>query len=1219
MSAVPESVSTEALRFRAADCVRQDRLAEAEAHLRQAVQSQPGCAEAQNDLGVVLRRRGRLEEAATCFRAARALQPEFLEAQRNLGLALARQGQHVEAAECFRHVLRRRPDWAEVHGNLGVALAALEKPAEALTCFRQAVSLRPDYPEGHLNLGVALAQQRQLEEAVVHYREALRLKPGLVEALQGLGAALWALGQVEEAVARLEEAVRRAPAYVEAYNELGIALRKQGKFAAAEACYQRALALRPDYAEAAMNRALLWLAQGDFRRGWPAYEARWRCHPTTPPPGPRWDGSAVAGRTLLLWCEQGLGDTVQFIRYAGLLQGRGARVLLLCPPPLLRLLANCPGIDQLLPQGRPLPAYDAQVPLLSLPGLLGTTGPAAIPAPIPYLAPEPALLERWQRYLAERPGLKVGIAWQGSPLYRGDRQRSLPLAAFAPLARLPGICLISLQKGQAATLSGLHVPPGLDEAGAFIDTAALARQLDVVICSDSAVAHVAGAVGARTWLLLPRAADWRWLADREDTPWYPQMRLFRQRRPGDWAEVFQRVVHELQSLACPDMTLATAADATMHRARGLAQLKAGQLDEAIASFRQALQCNPRSAEAHGNLGVALAEQGRLDEAVTSFRTALHWRADYAEGHHNLGVALARLRRPAEAELAFRQALRLKPDHVEALVSLGSALLEQRKLEEAATNFCQALRLRPDDRVALRSLGVARRRQGNLDEAIAHLRHLVHRSPQDVDALNDLGNTLREQGNCDEARAMYTQALRLKPDYAEVHSNLGVALADQGRPDEAFACWERALALRPDYAEAEMNRALLWLAQGDFRRGWPAYEARWRCHPGTPPPGPRWDGSDVAGRTLLLWCEQGLGDTIQFIRYAGLLQARGARVLLQCPPPLLRLLASCPGIEQLLPQGAPLPAYDAHVPLLSLPGLLGTTSPTAVPATIPYLTPEPALRQRWQDYLAERPGLKVGIAWQGSPLYRGDRQRSLPLAALAPLARLPGICLISLQKGQASHLPGMHVPPRLDEAGAFIDTAALARQLDVVICSDSAVAHVAGAVGARTWLLLPRPADWRWLGDRDDTPWYPQMRLFRQRTSGDWPEVFQRVVRELQSLLAVPLPGKRITVEISPGEALDRIAMLEAERARNPGDVALQHELAALLAACAGALESSDELTRLTTELRGVVAALADQEAALRALEIVGDFGPRCIELARSAAQLRDRQAALKRQINNLHR
>ncbi len=291
------------------------------------------------------------------------------------------------------------------------------------------------------------------------------------------------------------------------------------------------------------------------RHGWPAYEARWRCKQTTPVPAftqPRWDGTPLDGRTILLYGEQGMGDTIQFIRYVPRVKEGGGRVLVQCQNALLHLLSRTPGIDGLVGWGAAPPAFDVWMPLMSLPALFGTTV-ETIPAELPYVSIEPALIAHWRRQLAALPGFRVGIVWQGSPRHPWDRHRSAPLTAFAPLAEVPGVCLVSLQKGPGS--NQLTDRPGgfpvvslgdlQDTAGPFTDTAAIIANLDLVVTIDSAVAHLAGALGAPVWLALQRSSDWRWPLDRSDSPWYPTARLFRQTTLGDWAPVFRAMADAL--------------------------------------------------------------------------------------------------------------------------------------------------------------------------------------------------------------------------------------------------------------------------------------------------------------------------------------------------------------------------------------------------------------------------------------------------------------------------------------------------------------------------------------------------------------------------------------------------------------------------------------------------------------------------------------------------
>ncbi len=385
----------------------------------------------------------------------------------------------------------------------------------------------------------------------------------------------------------------------------------------------------------------------------------------------------------------------------------------------------------------------------------------------------------------------------------------------------------------------------------------------------------------------------------------------------------------------------------------------------MCCYQQALRLKPDHAVAHNNLANALRQQGKLTEAVASYQQALCLNPEIAETHTNLGVALFEQGKLPEAVACCQQALRLKPHYAEAHCNLGMVLAEQGNLPEAVACYHNALRLRPD-------------------LAEAH---------------NNLGMALAEQGKLMEAVACYQQALRLKPQYAEAHNNLGVTLAEQGKLDEAAACYQRALSLFPDHAAAHMNLAQVWFLRGDFDSGWPEYEWRWKQRSFAPPSSshPLWIGSSLHGQTILLFPEQGLGDTLQFIRYAPLLQQRGAVVTVQCQAPLFRLLSTCAGIDRLMVAGSDVDTVDFQAPLLSLPRIFATTLPT-IPAQIPYLHAPPESRAHWQQQLSGVGGFKVGIAWQGNPEHKRDRSRSVPLLAFAPLAGVTGVSLVSLQKG-----------------------------------------------------------------------------------------------------------------------------------------------------------------------------------------------------------------------------
>jgi tetratricopeptide (TPR) repeat protein len=540
----------------------------------------------------------------------------------------------------------------------------------------------------------------------------------------------------------------------------------------------------------------------------------------------------------------------------------------------------------------------------------------------------------------------------------------------------------------------------------------------------------------------------------------------------------------------------------------------GRTDEAERQYREALRVEPGNGDALTQLGVLLAQTARLPDGIVCLRQAVQGHPGNAVAHHNLGVALAESGQKEEAIATMRAALQIDPGYAECHYNLGNVSRDLKRSEEACAAYREAIAHRPDHAGAFNNLGLTLAESKHHAEAVCLLQQATRLQPKNAQSHNNLGLALTELGRFAEAQTCFLEALRLDPQYAEAHVNLGSCYKEQGRLEEAITYYQMALWYRPGLASAEYNRALAWLQAGDYARGWPAYEWRWRrsSAPSRLFARPRWDGSDPTGKTILLWCEQGLGDAIQFARYATVVKARGCRVVLECPPPLAELLRTCPGVDVLVPEGQPLPEYDYQVPVMSLPAVLGTLLDT-VPATVPYLTASQEVVARWQQRLGQG-GLKVGLVWQGNPRHQWDHWRSIPLARFRPLAQVPGMRLISVQHGpgseQAQQLKGLFEvaePWGSDQPGPgpFPETAALMKALDLVITVDSSAAHLAGALGVPVWSLLAAVSDWRWMLERGDTPWYPTMRLFRQQRLGDWAEVIDRLLPELQCL-AVARPA-----------------------------------------------------------------------------------------------------------------
>ncbi len=533
----------------------------------------------------------------------------------------------------------------------------------------------------------------------------------------------------------------------------------------------------------------------------------------------------------------------------------------------------------------------------------------------------------------------------------------------------------------------------------------------------------------------------------------------------------------------------------------------GRLAEAAALYREVLQACPRNFDALHLLGVVALQAGHPQNAVELIGKAIALDPRQAAAHSNLGSAWKDLKRPQEALASFDRALRLDPNAAGAFYNRGAVLQELGRPQEALDSYAQALRLQPGYAEAHNNRGISLQSLGRLEEALASFGRALQCNPGYVEAFYNRGNILQELGRPEAALASFDRALQIQPGHAEAHYNRAVVLQELGRPQEALAGYAQTLRLQPGHADAHFNESVARLALGDFERGFEKYEWRWKKKDALPQarfPQPLWlGGESLRGKTILLHAEQGYGDTMQFCRYAKPVADAGARVLLGVPAGLKALLATLAGVDQVLDADGPLPAFDCHCPLLSLPLALRTRLDT-LPADIPYLRADPARVRAWQARLGDGALPRIGLAWSGGTAYQNDRKRSMPLASFDRLASCRAQ-FISLQKEvRVSDQPVLD--RRVDiahyggELSDFAETAALVANLDLVIAVDTAVAHLAGALGKPVWLLLPFNADWRWLLDRDDSPWYPTARLFRQARPGDWDGVIARVAAALAAFI-----------------------------------------------------------------------------------------------------------------------
>jgi tetratricopeptide (TPR) repeat protein/ADP-heptose:LPS heptosyltransferase len=1061
-------------------------------------------------------------------------------AQRAKALARAKQGQLQEATRIYEGLIQAGLANDKDIANCGALCNMQERFQAGEHYARLAIQINPSNASAHNSLGNALREQGDVEHAIQHHRQAIILEPEHAGMHYSLAKA---------------EAAR-------------------GSISAAIKSYKTAIALKSDYLEAQYNLSMAELLQGNYREGWISYETRFlRKHGMrtlcAQPPCRRWQGeSSQDGESLALISEQGLGDTLQFMRYSPVLRRMGFDVSF-CAPKRLHDLIISSGIHE-----APIDAKQANrlhtgywTPLLSVARYLHVTPDNVITNQTYIKAPD-SLIKQWAQILAEGEQPRVAIHWQGNPEAERTslKGRSLPLEAFAPIARSANIRLVSLQKGYGSEQLEhcsfrdcfVKCQPQVDQAWSFLDTAAIIANCDLVISSDSALAHLAAGMGKSTWLLLHRVPDWRWGLEGDTSIWYPSMRLFRQQNAGCWPEVIEGVQAALQQRyrerpilqqpAVPEAIqrlheriennhaawdeynelaafyaeqqqwhkahaiLSKAIERTcdhseVHKNMGLACKQLGDLNGAITHTRKALSLVPNDCEAHFRLGLLLTSAGNIDAAMESYRAAVTIDPNNAAYHNNLGNLLLQKGETEQALSSYITSASLRPEHAQSHYNVGNAHRLTGNMKAAEAAYRRAISLRPDHQPSHYNLALTLHEQGTLTQAIQEYTAAIRLDPEHAKSHFALGNALNEAGNLEAAAKSYELARKLNPDHQETHNNLGNVLRDMGQVEAAISCYQDAIKLGGNEAGLKNNLGIAFLQAQHYQVGWEYYESRLDdVHTGllnTIPRGPRWRGEPLGDKdSLLVVSEQGLGDTLQFIRYVPILRQKGFEISLSIPEKLHGLIQ----VSGLHPspispaEGCAAPA-SPWIALLSLAKHLGVRPDRPI-CSASYLSCNATMVKHWQRKLRDERQPIVGINWQGNPdtEKRILRGRSLNLETFKPLAERTNVRFLSLQKGFGSEqLQTCSFVHRfvscqhdISKTWDFLNTAAIIANCDLIITSDTAVAHLAGGMGKPTWLLLHHVPDWRWGLHGESTFWYPSMRLFRQQERGNWAEVMQRV-------------------------------------------------------------------------------------------------------------------------------
>ena len=540
--------------------------------------------------------------------------------------------------------------------------------------------------------------------------------------------------------------------------------------------------------------------------------------------------------------------------------------------------------------------------------------------------------------------------------------------------------------------------------------------------------------------------------------------------------------------------------------RGIAQLELTWFDAAVASFDQAIKINPNYARAHSNRGLALHALNQPDEAISSYMFAIEINPVLAEAHYNIGIIFQEKKQFEAAIACFDQAIVCQPNYANAYSNMGASLHETGKYGAALASYEAAIAIKPSLEQAHYNRGIVLEAMNRFKDALASYDVAILLKADYAEAYSNRGNVLKQLHVFDSAIASYDCAIAIKSDYADAYYNRGLAQRDLKRLTEAVASYDCAIAIRPDYSNAYWNKSLALLLNGDLLRGWELYEWRWSYKNSKIKerkfPQPRWCGELLSGKKILLHSEQGFGDSFQFCRYVTLLSNLGAFVILEAEKPLAEVLKNVSGVAGFFIKGEPLPEFDYHCPLMSLP-LIFKTDLNSIPSSLKYLSVEADKLFFWQNKLPKKEKIRVGLVWSGNEEHANDLSRSIPLSDL--IEKLPqGYEYVSLQKfvrnnDRKTLEENTKILHYGDSLLDFSDTAALCELMDVIISVDTSVAHLSAALGKRTWIMLPFIPDWRWLLDREDSPWYPSVKLFRQNSIDDWDSVFLQIKVSLLNL------------------------------------------------------------------------------------------------------------------------
>jgi len=1061
------------------------------------------------------------------------------EAANLIGVALRASNQMQKAYEWLDPAHLKYPKSIDIVHNLAVTATDLGKLAESIEFSEKALQLNPNFVETLKNLGRVYVTKRDAVNSERVFKRLNELQPNSIDVLVGLGAVNLIHDNPFDAAKYFERALEQNQSNGPAWANLGLCYKILGEFTKSRECLMKAIEVDPQQIEHKWNLSLVQLALGDFKNGWNQYEVRFDpsriatdrvVMPTSRCPQLLKEHSAK-GKTIVLLQEQGFGDTFQFYRFAKQLKDEGAkRILAITSKELISEVKTLPWIDEVYFE---LKDHQAQIDYwvypMSLPARYEIDEPNKVPCPIPYLGVYQEKYAYWHEQLkhVDAKKLRVGLVWAGRETHTNDKNRSMRLEQFQSFKKFSNdVEFISLQKGAREldeVSNGWYVEKLGSKIQDFSDSAGLLANLDLLISIDSAPVHLAGALGMPVWTLIPKMFDFRWMIDRTDTPWYPSMKLFRQKELKNWTPVIAELEQALEQWIASkpsrwrpkllningDLLQSPRAGTELMLHAGFSYHQKGQLQEAAQLYEEVRQYHPQNNDAVRNMAVIYRVVNQIPKALELYEYGARCEFRDSVFFSNYANLLNQLGRDRDALLIANKALEIDPNNCHAIGLRANYLFEARLWEQALDEIRRAIAIeeRPEFLMRATLTYLELKRIGDAKTTLERLDHLTGKTLQ----YHMLAGQLYKDAQ-DYALAMghYDAAILIDPSNYETYMNRAVLKAHIQDYAGAEQDARISIGLDDQNAESHFNLAVYLLTQGKFEEGWKEFE--WRMdHRRTAQERvrmpvlsmPMWRGESLEGKTILIMPEQGYGDYIQFIRYSQWLKSLGAKVVVAANPALEKIIPTCPWIDEIVLDGQQV-TYHYWVFPMSLPFLAGTLLET-IPANTPYLSAPKDKKSFWQEKL-EAAGLKKGkkpiiaLCWQGAAIHRFDHRRSIPLEAFAPLMALPDFQFIGLVK-EDGIAPSFTIDnEQLVNLGAdiadFSDTAGILSQVDLLISIDSAPVHLAGALDVPCWVLLDSMFDYRWLIDREDSPWYPSITVIRKKLGEDWSAVILGVKKRL---------------------------------------------------------------------------------------------------------------------------